>query len=129
MQNLRHRPRDRVRFECWGALLLLALFARGMVPAGFMPVYTTGGLQVVLCDGYSYGAHLGSHDHPTTPGSHGDGGCPYAQNVSGGAPSAALRAPEFLPLLLTPSSQFLDRFSPGTELPRHAAPRGPPIVA
>jgi len=130
-----HRPPRRLHL---GALLLLtALCARALVPAGFMLAPVDGALQVVLCDA---DARAGMPQHHHDHGHHGgdaqhhhhgklDPTCPYAQSA-GPAPLPAAPEPQVMrvaerqPLAQT-SSQLHSQFGPS----RHQEPRAPPLAA
>lgn len=112
--------------ECCGALLVLALFARALIPVGFMPVASHGGLEMVLCDGSSGGALGADPAHPAPRGAHTDSSCPFAQSAGVAPPPVALRVANFLPVEFTEVRDSFDPYQPSTEIPRYASPRGPP---
>jgi hypothetical protein len=69
----------------WLALAVLALVARIVVPAGFMPAQTAGGVALVICTGHGPLAIDGPQDPKAPkPGSRSDAPCAFAA-----APSAA----------------------------------------
>lgn len=112
--------------ECWGALLLVALFARALIPTGFMPAATTGGLQLIVCqgneagiwskEGGSAGSHIAGHDLS----------CPFFQSAVGGPTPTAPQANLFQPLALDSVPEIDSRYLPDTHPLRYSSPRGPP---
>lgn len=91
------------------ALIFGALLFRAVLPTGFMLAPgTTGGVQIVLCDGVAPAHHHGDHgQHP--PGAQ---PCPFALALHPAAPPAPL-------LLALPSPQP----APEAVAPLNAAPR------
>ena len=66
-----------------GVLLLLTLCMKLVVPVGFMPTWSDGGVELIVCDGMAttvetmhgmHGHHHHGHDGPTKP----DAPCPFA---------------------------------------------------
>jgi hypothetical protein len=120
----------RWRVRRWiGAWALLAIVARGLIPAGFMPAAAVdGGVHFVVCPA-ALSLASGSHHHPDGLRTHTDVVCPFAQSA-GTAPTPSLLSSAMLvaaqPTVLCALAQ---PFVPQSDLPRHHAPRGPPQLA
>jgi hypothetical protein len=108
-----------------GALALLGLLLRALVPAGFMPSPVHGEMRLVLCA--VPGTDIARHEHLPRTGSD-NLPCPFATGGAGAIPSAepADLRPVVLSLLCATT---LYRAPPGAAPLRHAAPRGPPVPA
>src|SRR5262245_57767381 len=113
------------RLRPWIALLLPLMLLRAMLPPGFMPVATDGGLQIVMCSaGLPAQADNGAADdkHPGLPDA---GSCLFSHAPPSAPPSAApccgiaAPPPGFAPPLVA------QRPLP-TGPPRLASARGPP---
>jgi len=106
--------------EGFAILAFIAVFARALIPVGFMPGTVHGQPQLILCDG-----HHALHGHA---GLNTDSPCPFA--LSGGAAppptlpdwSIAGAAPESRRPFDGSSVVFAPPY-------RHTAPRGPPVPA
>jgi hypothetical protein len=121
MQPLRlHR---RARRSLVG-ILLLAVLARGLIPAGYMPASGAGfGLQ--LCD-------AGLSHHPPLHGDPGPGGAPHVEHcVFGNAPLTG-PAPHGIVVVAPPAPVSAQSFPVkplrvSVRLPRTQQPRAPPL--
>jgi hypothetical protein len=108
-----------------GALALLGLLVRALVPAGFMPAQLHGEVQLVLCSGDG-GGPFGAHPVP------GNGTdklpCPFAASGATMAAPAHSAAPTFTFLA---QAEVAARYHAPADAPplRHAAARGPPLTA
>lgn len=117
---------DKLRRRGWrdwlGALALLGVLARALVPVGFMPMQLQGKMQMVLCAPQGRDA---IHQHNAPRGSSEGAPCLFAA-------SAAALAPQ--PFYTPPAAGWLcvasvcsSYCSPTRAAPlRHAAARGPP---
>jgi len=108
------------RFWLWVALALLPLlFARAMVPAGFMASTAGGGIHYVFC------GHDGAVDtkHPGDT----DRSCPFAQSA-GGAPLPTLfLAATLLPAPAVPAATYYHRAIALSGPTRQQLGRAPPV--
>jgi hypothetical protein len=117
----------RLRYGAWrewlGALAVLALLLRALMPTGFMPSPVHGGMQLVLCS--LSGTDVSPHERAP----HGSDKlpCPFAASGACAAPPAA-PAPR-LAVTLRLASATVSYRSPALAVPlRHAAARGPPAL-
>ena len=128
--------RSRAARHWVGAVAVLVLALRALVPTGFMLERVDGRLSVVLCaataptlamPGMHHDMHLAGHGvhHLMAAAS-----CPFA--LSGGASlfaSQALKVPEPYYMALHPARARAVDSIPAPPPPRHQAPRGPPTLA
>ena len=108
-----------------GALALLGLLTRALLPVGFMPVSLHGQMQLVLCTPQN--AEI-AHPHQAPRGGSASVPCLFAAGGSALAPQPCLGPPAAILLTLTnvPSPHCSVPAAPPL---RHAAARGPPINA
>jgi hypothetical protein len=118
---------DRLRRRGWrdglGALALLGLLLRALLPAGFMPTSAHGEVRLVLCSvpgaALAHSGHLPSGSSDNTP-------CPFAASASAPAPQLCKSARA--PILLRVARVSPLYRSPSDTAPlRHTAARGPPL--
>lgn len=104
-----------------GALALLGLLARALIPVGFMPQQVQGQIQLVLCS--SQGADSIHTQH--APRSSASVPCLFAAGGAALAPAPCQGAPSASWLPVTNDGQHY--CAPANAAPlRHAAARGPP---
>jgi hypothetical protein len=118
------------------ALLVLALLAKLLVPAGFMPSVAAGGITVELCSGYGVEkvamALPGLAGHEKQPGQHGkaDSPCTFAGLT---APSLAGADPIILAVAIAfiVATVFRAEAVAAMRSAEHLRPplRGPPATA
>jgi hypothetical protein len=108
--------------EALGALALLGVLVRALIPVGFMPMQFQGQVQLVLCSPQSvdlthqHQAPRGTVRHP----------CLFAASVAAPAPHSCNEA--LTVTLLTSRGACARDDSPPRAVPwRHAAARGPPL--
>jgi hypothetical protein len=110
-----------------GALAIVLLFARALIPAGFMLCALNGDTRLVLCSAAvadPYG--LPDSHHGSTIGS--DSSCPFAVTAGGAPPPAAIHfaiSRSDPPLIRVRAPSCVSVPPP----PRYLAPRGPPSLA
>ena len=104
-------------------LALIAVVARGLIPAGFMPGSVDGHPQLVICNGHMAG--MAQSDHHAHSGASADVLCPFA-HCAAAAPLASL--PGILPIYeaIAAPVASIERTLPAEIPRRYAAPRGPP---
>lgn len=105
-----------------GALALLGLLARALVPVGFMPIQLAGKLQVVLCAPQGQDArqrhHVPRGGSLSTP-------CLFAASGAALAPQPCHSAPAASWLCVASIRSLCCSLARAAPL-RHAAARGPP---
>jgi hypothetical protein len=110
-----------------GALAIILLFARALIPAGFMVNALDGDTRLVLCSAaVADSSGLPASHHGSTTGS--DSSCPFAASASVAPPPAAIHfvaGESTAPLLSTRATPSVSVPPP----PRYLAPRGPPSLA
>ena len=114
-----------------GALAVLVLALRALVPTGFMLAQAGGHLTVVVCPAAAPTLTMaGMHHHAGAHAAHhlaAAASCPFA--LSGGAMlvSQALTTPDpyYVGLQPVPAPTVVSH--PAAPPPRHQAPRGPPV--
>lgn len=112
-----------------GALALLAVFARALIPVGFMPTTGADGVRMALCSAGIVGLAPATTDHSDGTPPHHDSVCPFAQSTPGGwLPTINLAAPALHPQS-TLISGFVDASAATSVLSHDHAPRGPPRPA
>jgi hypothetical protein len=112
--------------ECFAALALIALFARALIPVGYMPAVVHGHTQLALCEGGTAApAQRGHHGHS---GSQADAPCLYAMS-GGAAPLPAKLDFSLAPARTVVRMSFVERTAIAEAPPRYTAPRGPPSLA
>ena len=108
--------------EALGALALLGVLARALIPVGFMPMQIQGQVQLVLCSPQSVDL---THQHQAPRGT-ATQPCLFAASVAALAPHSCNEA--VTATLLTLRGASTRDLSPPRAAPwRHAAARGPPI--
>ena len=117
----------RRRIRAGIALLLPLMVLRALLPPGYMPVATEGGLQIVMCSAGLTQADEGpsGKDHPQTADS---GQCLFSHAATFAPPSATPCC------TVTPPASRFDVFTvayqpPATGPPRLTAARGPPVYS
>ena len=128
------------------ALLIAALFARGIVPTGFMPAEHAGaGLQLAICTsgGLAFpAAHSPLPEERASPAAHGDAGIEHPQDDDGDHErpcvyaASAVTAPAPVALARTPPPARPIRrvadvatSAPRPTILRTQSPRAPPARA
>jgi hypothetical protein len=126
-------------FRCgFGALAVLALALRALIPTGFMVTAVEGHAQLVVCPA---GLHRSAHLHPMAGTLHHVAGaehgaaathsadqCPYALAGGPGLAGAALEPAQAFFVQLQPVRAAVLATLPAAPPPRHQAPRGPPAL-
>jgi hypothetical protein len=123
------RFRHRSTGQWAGAFVLLAGFARALIPAGYMPAAGHDGLQMVLCSAGLLTHVPATPDHSGQTLPHGDSICPFAQGAGGAMlPTLAVATPALLPqsVLIT---GYAEPSAAQANLSHDHAPRGPPHLA
>jgi hypothetical protein len=107
---------------------ILAVFARGLIPVGFMPDAAHGGALFAICAGLASGTEA-ADAADSKSGAHSGVNCVFAQSAgTAPLPQAALFAGPVAASLffaLPPISRVLAY----SGRPRHLAPRGPPQLS
>jgi hypothetical protein len=123
------RFRHRGTRQWAGALVLLAVFARALIPVGYMPAAGHDGMQMVLCSAGLLAQVPNAADHSGHTLPHGDSICPFAQSAGGALlPALVIATPAFLskPVLIF---GYAEPLAAQASLSHDHAPRGPPHLA
>lgn len=120
----------RYRTRQWaGAFVLLAVFARALIPVGFMPTAGHDGVRMALCSAGILAPALATTDHSGGTLPHHDSICPFAQSAAGALlPTLAVTSPALLPQSVLISGNA-ERLAATAALSHDHAPRGPPHLA
>lgn len=125
MNSSFNKLRGRGLRDWLGALALLGLLARALIPVGFMPMQLQGKVQMVLCAPQGQGA---THQHHAPRGSSDSTPCPFAASAAALAPQPFLVAPAASWLRVASLCTLYCSLTKAAPL-RHAAARGPPTDA
>lgn len=107
-----------------GWLVMLALFMKLAVPAGFMPVFAGGSVRIELCSGNGPEMMAGMADHADHAGKHRPPGAPGEPcGFAGHAPPAMAGAD---PILLVAAIAFV--FAAVFTAPARRRPQAPPFL-
>ena len=110
------------------ALLFVTLFARSLVPTGFMPMAVAGHTQMMLCPGHMTAPVPGPSGPDGNSSGHPDQPCAYAVSAGAGAPTAIIDFPVGHVAPTAPAS--VERSSLLSDPPaRYTAARGPPPLS
>lgn len=108
------------------SLLLVAMFVRSLIPAGYMPAFSSQGTPVVLCT--AQGAMVVSLDADGQPvETHQQVECPFAFALGMAAAPVSGAAMEW-PARNIPAPLVLDHGSILPAAPAHFSARGPPTL-
>jgi len=110
----------------WLPLLLVALFARALLPQGFMPTVYDGLPGLQICGPAAL--LLAGDDAPRGGGDHAREACPFAIAATPAPPPAPLASPVTSGAATAPAP-LTDPVPPAAPSARAHPPRGPPTPA
>jgi hypothetical protein len=123
------RFRHRSTRQWAGAFVLLAVFARALIPTGYMPAAGHDGMQMVLCSAGLLAQVPATPEHSGQTLPHSDSICPFAQSAGGALlPTVTVATPALLPQSVQISG-YAKPSAAQTDLSHDHAPRGPPHLA